>query len=85
MRTRFTRWNMRSLCRSGLLKAVLRELAKNRLHLLVVQEGEWGRGGTERAEYYTDFCGKGKSSISVHKRTISAVRGVQLLVTGRHI
>ena len=38
-------WNVRSLCRSGLLKAVSRELAKNRFHLLAVQ----GVGGTGEA------------------------------------
>jgi hypothetical protein len=47
MGTRFIRWNVRSLYRSGLLKAVSRELAKNRFHLLVVQGGGGDRGGTE--------------------------------------
>ena len=71
MGTRFVKWNVRSLYKSGLLKAVSRELAKNIFHLLVVQGGwmgqggGWDRGGTERAEDYTDFCGKGKSSISI--------------------
>jgi hypothetical protein len=63
MGTRFIRWNVRSLYRSGLLKAVSRELAKNIFDLLVVQGGRGGR--TEGAEDCTDFCGKGKSSISV--------------------
>jgi len=44
MGTRFIRWNVRSLYRSGLLEAVSREVAKNRFHLLVVQ-GAWvGQG-----------------------------------------
>jgi hypothetical protein len=47
MGTRFIRWNVRSLYRSGLLKAVSRELAKNIFDLLVVQGGGWDRGGTE--------------------------------------
>jgi len=41
----FVTWNVRSLHRSGLLKAVTRELAKNRFHLLVVL----GAGGTGEA------------------------------------
>jgi len=45
MGTRFIRWNVRSLHRSGLLNAVSRELAKNRFHLLVVL----GAGGTGEA------------------------------------
>jgi len=45
MGTRFIRWNVRSLYRSGLLKAVSRELAKNIFDLLVVQGGGWESGG----------------------------------------
>jgi hypothetical protein len=65
MGTRFIRWNVRSLYRPGLLMAVSTELTKNLFDLLEAQGGGWDRGGTERAEHFTYFCGKGKSSISV--------------------
>jgi len=51
----FITWNVRSLYRSGLLAAVSREVAKNSIHLLVVQGRGWGRGGTERAEIYSFY------------------------------
>jgi hypothetical protein len=77
MGTRFIRWNVRNLYRSGLLKAVSRVLAKNRFHLLVVQ----GVGGTGEAlneqRILQTFVEKEIHQFQlgyiVHKRTISAV------------
>jgi hypothetical protein len=56
---RFGTWNARSLCRSGSLKTVARELGKNKLDLVGVHEVRWDKGGTERAEDYTFFYGAG--------------------------
>jgi hypothetical protein len=46
----FVTWHVRSLYRSGLLKAVSTELTKNIFDLLLAQGGGWDRGGTERAQ-----------------------------------
>jgi exonuclease III len=56
---RFGTWNVRSLYRAGSLKTVARELGKYKLDLVGVQEVRWEKEGTERAEYYTFFYGKG--------------------------
>jgi exonuclease III len=55
MDMRFGTWNVRS----GSLKTVARELGKNKLDLVGVQEVRWVKGGTERAEDYTFFYGAG--------------------------
>jgi hypothetical protein len=54
---RFGTWNFRSLCREGSLKTVARESGKYKL--VGVQEVRWEKGGTERAEGNTFFCGQG--------------------------
>jgi hypothetical protein len=41
------------------LKTVARKLGKYKLELVDVQEVRWEKGGTERAENYTFFYGKG--------------------------
>jgi hypothetical protein len=41
------------------LKTVTRELGKYKLDLVGLQEVRWDKGGTERAEDYTFFCGAG--------------------------
>jgi hypothetical protein len=46
MDMRFGKWNVRSLCRSGSLKTVARELGKYKLDLVGVQEVRWDKGGT---------------------------------------
>ena len=80
---------MRSLHRSGLLKAVSRELAKNRFHLLVVLgAGETGEALNEQRIIQTSVEKENHQfqlGSIVHKRTMLAVRGVELFVTGRHI
>jgi hypothetical protein len=52
-------WNIRSLYRIGPLQAVARELGKYKLDLEGVQVVRCEKGGTERAEDYTFFCGEG--------------------------
>jgi hypothetical protein len=51
--------NIRSLYRAGSLKTVARELGKYKLDLVGVQEVRWEKDGTEMAEDYTFFYGKG--------------------------
>jgi len=52
-------WNVRSLYRAGSLKAAARELARNELDVVGVQEVRWDKGGTVRAGDYDFFYGKG--------------------------
>jgi exonuclease III len=59
MDMRFDTWNVRSLYRTGSLKAVARELDMFKLDLVGVQEVRWEKGGTERAQDYTFFYGQG--------------------------
>jgi hypothetical protein len=74
MDLRFGTWNDSSLCRSGSLKTVARELGKYKLDLVGVQEFRWEKEGTERAEDYTFFYGAGNedhqlgTDFSLHKR-----------------
>jgi hypothetical protein len=55
------------------------------LDLVGVQEVRWEGGGTEPAEEYTCFCGKGNRNhelgiaLFVHKRIISAVKRVEFV------
>jgi hypothetical protein len=50
-----------------------------------VQEVRWEKGGTERAEDYTLFYGKGNedhqfgTDFFIHKRIISAVRRIEFV------
>jgi hypothetical protein len=77
--------NIRSLCRAGLLKTVLRELGKFKLDLVRVQEVRWERDGTERAEDCTFLYGQGNgdhqlgTGFFVHKRIISAARRMEFI------
>jgi exonuclease III len=56
---RFGTWTVRSLYRAVSLKTVVRELGKHKLDLVGVQEVRWEKEGTEMAEDYTFFYGKG--------------------------
>jgi hypothetical protein len=47
MEMRFGMWNIKSLCRSGSLMTVLKELSKYKLDLVGVREVSWDRGATE--------------------------------------
>jgi hypothetical protein len=59
MDMRFGTWNVRSMYRAGLLRAVAEEISKYKLDLVGVQQARWSRGGTESAGEYTFFYGKG--------------------------
>jgi exonuclease III len=59
MDMRFGTWNVRSLYRSGSLKAGTMQLQRYKLDLVGVQEVRWDKGGTEVAEDYTFFYGAG--------------------------
>jgi exonuclease III len=85
MDIRFGTWNVRSLYRIGSLKTVERELGTHKLDLLGVQEVRWEKGGTERAEDYMFFYGRGNgdhqlgTDFFVHERIVSAVRRVEFI------
>jgi hypothetical protein len=55
----FGTWNVRSLYRIDPLTTAARELGKYKLDLVGVEEVRWEKGGTERAEDCTFFCGQG--------------------------
>jgi hypothetical protein len=77
--------DVRSLQRTCALRTVARELGKCRLDLAGVQEVEWEKGGTERAQDYTFFYGEGNgdhqlgTGFFVDKRIVSAVRRVEFI------
>jgi hypothetical protein len=85
MDMRFGMWNVRSLCRAGLLGTVAEAVSKYKLDLVGLQEVRWGGGGTEPAGEYTFFYGKGNEnhelgkSVFIHKRIISAVERVEFI------
>jgi hypothetical protein len=85
MDIRFGTCKVRSHHRTGALKTVARELEKYKLDLVGVQEVRWEKGGTERAEDCTFFCGQGngdrqlRTGFYVHKRIVSAVRRVEFI------
>jgi exonuclease III len=56
---RFVTWNVRSIYRSGSLRAVGEQISKSKLDLVGIQDVRWDGGGTERAGEYTFFYGKG--------------------------
>jgi hypothetical protein len=72
----FGTWDVRSLCRTGSLNTVARELGKYKLDLVGVQEVRREKGGTERAEDYTFFYGQGTgdhqlgTGFLVHKKIV---------------
>jgi exonuclease III len=84
MDMRFGTWNVRTLCRIGLLKTVARELAMFKLDLVGVQEVRWEKGGTERAEdctfFYGEENGDHQGCFFIHKRIVSPVRRVEIVI-----
>jgi hypothetical protein len=81
MNIRFGTWNIRSLCWTGLLKMVAREVRKCKLNIVGVQEVRWEKSGTEQAFLY----GEGNEDHQlgtgsfIQNRIISAVRRVTLV------
>jgi len=59
---RFGAWNVRTLCRSGSVTTVARELARHKLDLVGVQKVRWGKGGAVRAPDYIFFYGQGNEN-----------------------
>jgi hypothetical protein len=62
MDMRFGTWNVRSMYRAGSLRAVAEEISKYKLNLVGVQEVRCDWGGTEPADEYTFFYGKGNEN-----------------------
>jgi hypothetical protein len=56
---RFGTSNVRSLCRVGAIKSLVRELEKCKLDLVGVQEVRWEGEGYQTANNYSFFYGKG--------------------------
>jgi hypothetical protein len=78
----FGTWNVRTLCRSGPLKVVARELTQYTLGLVGVQVVRWDKGGTERPHNYTFLYGKGYEN---HQLGTGFFICESLLVIGCHI
>jgi hypothetical protein len=62
MDMRFSTRNVRSLYRAGSLRTVAEEISKYKLYLVGVQELRWNGGGTEPADEYTFFYGRGNEN-----------------------
>jgi len=73
------------LYRSGSFIAAARELARNKLDLVGVQEVRWDGEGTVRAGDYNSFYGKGNENhqlgkgFFVHHIIVSAVKIVEFI------
>jgi hypothetical protein len=62
MDMRFGTWNVRSMYRTGSLRAIAEEISKYTLDLVGPQEVRWDGGGTEPTGEYTLFYGKGNAN-----------------------
>ena len=82
---RFGTWNVRSLYRSGSLRAVARELARYKLDIVAVLEVRWDKGNAEGAGDYILFYGKLNESnrlgtgFFVHQRVVSTVKTIEFV------
>jgi hypothetical protein len=78
-------WKVRSLCRSGSLTTVARELARYKLDLVGVQDVKWDKEGRVRTGNYSLILWKRKRKpsvakrIFVHHRLISTVKRVDFV------
>jgi exonuclease III len=85
MDIRIGTWNVRSMYRTGSLRAVAKEVSKHKLDLVGLQEVRRHGGGTEPAGEYSFFYGKGYENhqlgtgILVHMRIISAGKRVEFV------
>ena len=83
--TRFGIWFVKSLYRAGSFTAAARELARDKLDIVGVQEVRWDNGGTVRAGDYNFFYGKGNENYQlgtgffIHHRIGSAVKKIELV------
>jgi hypothetical protein len=81
-------WNVSSLCRSGSLTTVARELARYKLDVMGVQQVRWDNGGTLRPGDYIFCYGERnknrelRTGFFVHQRIASAVQRVEFLGDG---
>jgi hypothetical protein len=64
---RFGTWSVRSLCRVGAIRSVVRELEKYKLDLVGVQEVRWEGEGYQTADNYAFLYGKG--NVDLHLGT----------------
>jgi exonuclease III len=62
MDMRFGTWNVRSMYRTGSLRAIGEEFSKYKLDVVGVQEFRWDGGSSERTGEYTFFYGKGNGN-----------------------
>jgi hypothetical protein len=76
MNMRFGTQNVRSLCRTGSLVTLLKELSKYKLHLVVAQEVTWEGVNTEPAVEYTFFYGKENENHELGTVPPPPIRGI---------
>jgi exonuclease III len=69
MDMRFGTWNVRSIYRAGLLRAVAEEISKYKLDLVGVQEVRWDGGGTEPTGEYTFVCMIANTHLHIYAHT----------------
>ena len=85
---RYGTWNVRSLYKLSSLTTVARELPRNKLDLVGVQEVSWDKGGKVRPGEFIFFYRKVNeihqlgTRFFVHHRILSAVKRVEFISNG---